>query len=383
MSGPQEPFPLGGSAEDDETARLLRRALEREAQTVTPSEDGLAGIVERTREGGGRRWVPWVAAAAAVVVVGGVTGLTLLDGDGGTVAPAASGTTQGVTGPTGSTGPTETDEAGGTASAPVAPPATDPDTGAGDPSSVPEDTAAGGEVSGVPVYWVGETAVSYRLFREFRTVPDVGSRVASAVSAMTTQQPADPDYATPWSPASRVEASVSGDAVTVDLSADAFAAGVGSELADLAVQQLVYTATAAAQVPGSVTVTVDGEPYDAWGSVPLGEPMTRQPMVDVQNPTWLLTPVQGATVDAGTVRFTGLGTAFEGTFGWEVRDSGGAVVAEGFADGGANGTFDALSFTTDLSPGDYTVEVWQPDASGGESPEGPRMFPDSKAFTVS
>lgn len=109
----------------------------------------------------------------------------------------------------------------------------------------------------------------------------------------------------------------------------------------------------------------------------------REPMVDVQNPTWLLTPAQGATVPPGAVGFTGIGTAFEGTFDWEVRDTVDAVVASGFANGGANGDFGEFAFTTELPAGDYTVEVWQADVSSGESPEGPRMFPDSKTFTVS
>ena len=48
-----------------------------------------------------------------------------------------------------------------------------------------------------------------------------------------------------------------GDALTVDLSADAISGtGVGSEVAERAVQQLVYTATAAAQVAGTPARTV-------------------------------------------------------------------------------------------------------------------------------
>lgn len=386
MTRQDEPFPLfgdGGDERDDEVARVLRRALEREASAVTPRGDGLETIVERTSTGRGRRWAPWAAGAAAAAVVAAVAGIGVLGGD-DAVPPAAGPTATAP--PTGATaGPTASDPSTGDPSA-VDPatgvPPTDDLSGTDGPTGAPSEPGAGGTISSVPVYWVGATATTFKLYREFREVPDVGGRVASAVAAMTRLDPLDPDYTSPWSPASSVEASVDGDAVAVDLSADAFAEGVGSELAALAVQQLVYTATAAAQVPGPVTVTVDGEPYDAWGAVALGEPVQRAPMLDVQATTWLLSPQQGSTVAAGPVLFRGYGTAFEGTVEWEVRAVDGEVVAEGFATGGSMGVFGEFAFTAVLAPGSYTVEVWQPDVSGGESPEGPRMFPDSKDFTV-
>ncbi len=49
-------------------------------------------------------------------------------------------------------------------------------------------------LTGVPVYWVAESRRSFSLYREFRAVPDAGGLVASAVSAITSLEPLDPDY---------------------------------------------------------------------------------------------------------------------------------------------------------------------------------------------
>lgn len=224
------------------------------------------------------------------------------------------------------------------------------------------------------------------LYREFRDVPDLGGPVASAVSAMTSLKPLDPDYMTPWRPASRVVVSQKGTAITVDLSADALAnTQVGSELADRAVQQLVYTATAAAQTAGTpastVKITVGGAAVDAWGVVRLGEPMRRAPMLDVQAQTWVTSPQEGDDLPAGVVTFQGFGTAFEANFTWEVSNDAGAVVAKGFTMGGSgDGTFGGFTFTATLPAGTYTVEVSGGDASGGA--EGPGAAVDDKTFTV-
>ena len=362
MSPPDHVVPLQ-DPDDDETVRLLRRALSREAEMVEPRDDRLEEIQRRTHEGGARRWAPWAAAVAAAAVIGLAVGGALgLGGDDEEPAPAAA--TSPAPSPSLAT-PTATT------------------TATDSPSQDPTTEPPGEALEGVPVYWLGESKTSVWLYREFLDVPDVGDRVASAVAAMTRQEPRDPDYMTPWQPASSVEVTRDGDALTVDLSEDAFAQGVGSEVAERAVQQLVYTATAAAQTTGPVTITVHGEPYDAWGVVRLGEPMQRAPLVDVQAPTWVISPQHGETVPAGEVEVTGYGTAFEGTFLWEVRDAQtDEVVADGFTQGGSMGTYDDFSFSVELEPGEYVVEVYQEDVSDGESPEGPRMYPDTKRFTV-
>lgn len=247
-------------------------------------------------------------------------------------------------------------------------------------------TSVAGQLSGIPVYWVAESRKAFRLYREFRTVPDVGGPIGSAVAAMTRMTPLDPDYQTPWKPASRVTVSQSGSALTVDLSADALSnTQVGSELARAAVQQLVYTATAAASVAGTpattVTITVDGRPTDAWGVVRLGEPTTRAPLAEVQAHAWVTSPQEGDVLPTGAVTFKGFGTSFEANFVWKVTTVAGAQVAQGSAMGGTgSGGFGEFTFSATLQPGTYVVEVRTDDPSGGA--EGPGAAVDTKRFSV-
>ena len=261
----------------------------------------------------------------------------------------------------------------------------------GEPSTTPtaaQPTASPtpATLKAIPVYWVAESRSSFKLYREFRDVPDVGGTIASAVAAMTRMRPLDPDYTTPWRPASRVTVSQDGTSITVDLSRDALAnTQVGSELAARAVQQLVYTATAAAQLAGTpastVKITVDGAASDAWGAVSLGDPTRRAPLSDVQAQAWVTNPQEGATLPAGTVRFEGFGTSFEATFSWKVLSSSGTVVAHGSAMGGTgDGGFGVVRFSASLTAGSYRVELSTDDPSGGAEGNGPAT--DDKHFTV-
>lgn len=294
-----------------------------------------------------------------------------------------------LTGCGGPTTPPRTSAAGGSTTSATSSAPTTPATATSSPGSTPTTASptTAGRLTGVPVYWVAESQRSFRLYREFRTVTDAGGVIASAVAAMTRMAPLDPDYSTPWRPATRVAVTRSGRSLTVDLSADAIAnTQVGSELAATAVQQLVYTATAAAATAGTpvttVTITIDGSPADAWGVVRLGEPTPRAPLVDVQAHAWVTAPQQGATVPAGLVTFTGYGTSFEATFGWVVRTAAGAVVARGSAMGGdGTGGFGELTFSARLTPGSYVVQLSTDDPSGGADGRGPAT--DTKAFTVS
>ncbi len=344
-------------------AALLRATLRREADMVGPSEDGYDRISERIgqegRGGGTPPWLPWVAGLAAAAVVAVVAGILVLGPD-DEAQPVGSPTTSTTT----------------TTTSPSPEPSSPSPTTSAPPTSAPP----AGELTGVAVYWVGDTRTQSWLYREFQTVPDRGDPLTSAVHAIMAGAPLDPDYRSAWSSPSRLEVTRDGDAVTVDVSADALASTqVGSAEAALAVQQVVWTATAAAQSPGPVTILVDGAPADAWGAVRLGEPMTRDAAAQAQ--IWIDSPNNGDAL-SGTVTVSGVGTAFEATLNWDVVDSGGTSVADGFTMAGANGEFAGYEFTVDLPPGTYTVSVFAEDVSGGESPEGPRMHEQTRTFTV-
>lgn len=319
----------------------------------------------------GRAVASVVVALAAGVVLSGCGGEP-----GAASSPTSASSTTSSTSP--STSPATTSSTGSTS------------TGATPTGSVTTSTSSAPtgsrQLKAVPVYWVGESQRSFALYREFRTVPDVGGPVASAVAAMTRMKPLDPDYFSPWKPARRVAVAQRGSALAVDLSRDAISGTqVGSEVAARAVQQLVYTATAAAHAAGAavstVTITIEGKPSDAWGVVRLGSPTARAPQLDVQAQAWVTSPQEGDVRRAGTVAFTGYGTSFEATFGWKVTDATGHVVARGSAMGGTGtGGFGTVRFSARLAPGTYTVVLSTDDPSGGEGGRGPAT--DSKRFVV-
>ena len=352
----------GPPGHDD--AELLRRALNAEADRVDPSADGLRVIRQRIAAGEGARRHHYrlpltiAAVAAGAVVVAGVA--TAVDRD-RAVAPAPQ--PPAASAPAVSTAPTP--------SASVTP---SPGTGS---------TTATGSVSGVPVYALTTAGTDARLVREFRRVPARGDRVTSAVSALALT-PVDPDYTTFWRRPDRLSVDVRSDRIVVDLSADAFGdpdAGSG-ELPSVAVQQLVWTATAAAGRDVPVTVLVDGRRgYDAWGGIVLGSPMRRD--IAHRAPVWIDTPADGGTLPAGTQHVTGQGSGFEATFRYVVTSSGGREVASGFTTGTAAGsaygwwTFD---IALRLPPGRYTVTV-TPDSGASGEEAGPE-WPDTKRFRV-
>lgn len=317
-----------------------------------------------------------VASCGGIIVLAAVA-----LGGCGTTSPGGSTTTPPTT-----TSPTS----------PVTPPTTGPTTGSTTSPTTgpttPPTTATSPTtptyLTSMPIYFIGETRQAFRLYREFRTIRKIDGPISSAVSAMTRLQPLDPDYANPWRPASRVWVSQRGATLAVDMSADAFSnTNVGSELAGLAIQQLVHTATAAAHTTGTdatrVIITVDGKPADVWGIVHVGTPMERAPMVDVQAQAWITSPQHGDTVRAGTVSFTGYGTSFEAMFHWEISTASGTKVTHGEAMGGSMGEFGTLKWSAKLAPGSYIVRLATDDPSGdGEHHEGHGPAVDTKAFTV-
>lgn len=257
-------------------------------------------------------------------------------------------------------------------------------------SSVPLESAK--RASQTPVYWLGETDRSVYLYREFRQSENRGDPITTAVYAMTMQKPLDEDYFNPWRPASSVGASISAkNVITVDISADAFEQPLDEGIARRAVQQLVYTATAAAASSGltaqnqqmQVVILVDGRTgYKAFGHIPLGEPMVREHSLAA--PVWIIDPQERSVYSGSKVVVNGRGISRNGTLGWEIREVGagseepelpeypsGSVALDG--ESPKSGTF---KFSVTLPQGTYELSVFQ-----GE-PGGERHFVDSKNFRV-
>lgn len=233
----------------------------------------------------------------------------------------------------------------------------------------------------LPVYWLGEVDGDGRLFREFHTTqgPTLIDPIGEAVRVMTAGDPLDPDYSSPWAEASSVSSSISTqNVITVDISSDAFAVAPSEVRARLAVQQLVYTATAAASNAGliaggeasSVVVLVDGAAgYRAFGEVDLDREWTRDN--SVLAPVWIIDPQHDVQVD-GVLTVHGLAPTTEDAVQWRIdrlEDSGtaeaGAPVRTGSAEVRTDETVaGTYSFSETLPAGRYVITVSAPTRMG-------------------
>ena len=241
-----------------------------------------------------------------------------------------------------------------------------------------------------PVYWIGRTGSDVFLYREFRDVPEQENPVTRALRSMMADKPLDPDFFSPWQDPDELATSISGkDVITVDVSEDAFNSNLDADMAARAVQQLVYTATAAAASSGlidsgqqiRVRILVDGHTdYVAFDHVQLGDLMTRAP--GMAAPLWIIDPQENVEVANGSVKITGRSTLPGGKLRWQIlRAEEGSSKAPfltgettAAAEAGASGVF---TLALSLPPGDYELRVAQ--AGVGD---GPDQHEDTRSFNV-
>lgn len=253
-------------------------------------------------------------------------------------------------------------------------------TGLGSTSvPAPADTTAA--TRDVPVYFVGDTGAGPRLFREVESVPDtVDGGLARSLDAALLGTAADPDYRSGWPAATRLRyARLVGDHLSVDLSGAPVTrpAGLGAVAAEVALQQLVYTAQAAAGTDAAVTFLLDGRPVDSLLGMPTGRPVAAAGRDEVLAPVSVAEPADGSAVDS-PFTVTGEAAAFEANVQWELM-RGDTVVRHGFTTARECCTLSPYTFTVTAPPGRYTLLVHDEDASGGE---GTPPSVDSKTFIV-
>lgn len=376
-----DPTPL--SPLDPEQERRLREVLARRADQIHPS-DRFADIQARVGpERSARGWLWPVAVAAVLVIVVGAVGIPRLVARNQAYPSSADGQAASQTAPV----PVPAPAASGSAT-----PQASSSSAVASPSSTASSASAAPATStaAYPIYYLGSSlqrteagagTSQVRLYREFHRLPVAASRldkVAAAVTAMATIRPDDPDYLTAWPTIGAVTVRTTGGGLLVDLGADGFPAALpNSFTAAQALQQLVWTATAAYGDAVPVTVLVGGRTNVSWGKDLFGRPVSRD--LALKSPVWITDPVTGQRDHAGRVTVTGVSTAFEGTVAYQIRAAKtGDVVAEGSAQGGANGVFAPFEFSADLPAGSYTVVVYAPDASGAN----PLGEGDSKTWTV-
>jgi hypothetical protein len=303
----------------------------------------------------------YAAACAAAVILSGLAGC------GGRTATGALPAAGDV--PTPTTGATST--AGGT-------PAT----------TEPAPTSA--TRASLAIYYIGVERVfqepdgapidRLKLYREFHLLAagDGGARArttAAVADMLSAGSARDPDYRTGWPPGARVRDVRVGDGmVTVDIGGASRNSG-GSEAAHQAVQQLIWTATAASGQP-NLRLLIDGQSVDElWGHVAVGGTLRRAAQEDVQACVWLIDPQHGATVGRTfTVYVTGY--AYEGTIHIVARQ-GDRVVRQTFVTESGEGNFGQARTTLTLPAGLYTIEAV---SDSGSSHGG--LCPDDHVITV-
>lgn len=237
----------------------------------------------------------------------------------------------------------------------------------------------------LPVYWLRTSADNAWLYREFREITVRGNAdIEQALRTVMSTQPPCEGCTSLWRAPSRVQVQRHGNAIAIDLSADAFGSRAPNpRAAERSIQQLVWTATGVAQSTGPVTITVDGKPFTAWGAVQLGMPVERD--TNARAPIWVDTPWPGAVYHTSTVTITGTARTAEGTVQIQIvpaEVAGAKPLVTTFTNAGAD-VYASYRKVVNIKPGRYVLHVYEQDTSDGEgaAPNG-RLFQVSIPFTV-
>ncbi|MDQ4501102.1 GerMN domain-containing protein [Sinomonas sp. ASV322] len=244
-----------------------------------------------------------------------------------------------------------------------------------------------------PVYWLGRARDGVYLYREFRDTSGTDNPVTKALRLMMSAKPLDTNLFTPWQPPKKLAASISGrNVITVDVSSDAFNSTVDEQTAQLAVQQLVYTATAAAASAGvidtgqpvQVMLLVDGRTDQlAFNRVQLGRLMQRDPAMVAS--MWIIDPQGGTESPHGQIAVFGRVTMPGAEVFWQIAradvkgDKSSPYVSGHVSSSRTDATQGQFRFNVNLPAGKYVLRLFPNDPGAGD----PTVLAwDSKEFTI-
>jgi hypothetical protein len=326
--------------EFDLIEQRLRGALAREAISVHPSPAGLQRIraaIETANAPAPARWPRlWLPlAAAAAVLAFAVITPSLLRGGADSAAPA----------------------------------------------QVARNSPTVAIVPPLPIYFVARQQERWALVREFEptVLTDPRQRLEAALRLAVSGRAKDADYTSVWryehltaalpaALADAVTAEQSGSAITVTLAPGLL--GTTAEdpaLARLAVQQIVWTATATTQQMSPVQISSPVGDARLLGTLPLQSAFARSLADgDPRAPVWISSLVDGQALRVGTAMVTG--DAANGTpVHWTLRRTDGdqeTEVASGLATPVSDGTPTSAGGRAEwrvevplAQPGSYIVEV--------------------------
>ena len=339
----------------------VRISLHDKADQINPSHR-LRAILDAEAPAR-RRSGYWLAGVAAMFVLVAALGVGYLLGNNGTRTAASSG----------AAAPAQKDnadsKAGVTASSAAAPQTT---------SVAPTATWA------MPVYYVvtGTSTSPWLLTRTFVSVPDPGDRTARVQAAMSALLAGGSGSGSavyglqkPWLPGTSATVTATDTQLSIVLS-QAGVSGLTADQQRVAVQSLVWTATAAAQLNVGVRVEVAGG-QAVFATKPAGTYSRPATSYTDLVPIWVDSPAPGASVSS-PVTVTGQACVNEASFQWQllqgatVVDSGNASATSGCPTQGS------YSFSLGNRPaGTYTIRVYDLSMKDGS------VFYDTRvSFTV-
>lgn len=360
-----EPVPIGGALHDVEDR--VRLALETDAGSIQPTQR-LDAILAAAHSDEPMRFLdeprrrrPWVVLGSVAAAAAVVAGTLWVAGRPDAPTPALPTDTQTSSALSTSPGPSPTTGS---------PRPTDSATQSG-PTAAP--TWVG---TTLPVYFLGEQAPgspNLRLFREFHRLDvlapvDDAGRVEAALQAVMGEVPEVSRYVSLWRGVEVGDVTVEPQAITIPLSKGLV--GTGGEATKLAVQQLVWTAQAAAgegRLPVRFELAAGEEVAPGLSAeVPYNVP-TGLDQFDEIATIWIDAPSNGARLESGTgITVKGLASVFEANVEWQLLEDG-TELDKGFttasAGAPARGTY---TFSLpNLTPGTYTVRVFESSMEDG------------------
>ncbi|MGX1748466.1 GerMN domain-containing protein [Glutamicibacter protophormiae] len=242
----------------------------------------------------------------------------------------------------------------------------------------------------MPVYWLENTDSGVYLYREYATDTRHQEPMGDAIAYLLAGKPADPAWYTHLKSTDDVGVSIDNqNLITLDLPAKVFSATLDEGLAERAIQQLVFTATAAASnagilvgdTPASVRILVDGrQNATVFGGHRLQDVYQRD--AKFMAPIWIIDPQFGTTTAVGAVKFHGRTSSFDGGtfYSLQFKASDGepqVITAANRINDESVEPDGSFTLTTRLPAGSYTLTVW-----GKEAGSDAKVGEVSSDFTV-
>jgi hypothetical protein len=359
-------------SDDDIYAERLRQVLHGEGSAMEIADDGLGRILQEGNASGGasRRpsWLAPLAVAATIVVLLGAAalGVGLYNGGGNkTSTPPVGGSLGTSTSPSTSAITSTAGPSPSTGTSVSTPPTSSTATSSATSTPPPSAPVALG------IYYVADVpGVGTRLYREFHSLPVTGGKAMTALAELFGGNAVDPDYTSFW-PSGTEAQSLTTAGTTATLDVNQFP-DAGTTAQVLAIQQVVWTVTAADPSITAVQVTVNGKAPK--GPASLAKPTTRANALDTEANVWILSPTEGATVSS-PVKVTVYGTGNEGNVPIEIYQGNTRVAAKAVTT--QMGAFAQASTSFTLPAGSYEVRAYNDNGKNGTL-----LLWDTKSFTV-